>query len=158
MCLRGHKRLIMKVHEEFTTKDYTVDQGWLRVFCAPLPDGACGLLLFQHHYKEECPEFDHLHEANLGIITGGSYEHALNRITLGGEEAPIPSAYRRLSRLLVNGALIDGLKDTLSERGLLRAVAFSDSPKPHDTRLAMFDRAGFRVEDRNQRQVRILDL
>jgi hypothetical protein len=148
----------MKVHEGFTTQDYKVDQGWLRVFCAPLPDGSCGLLLFQHHYKACNDCFDHLEEANIGLLTGGSYEHAMNRIALGGEQAPIPAAYRRLARLLANGSLLDGLKDTLSERGLLRAVAYSDSPKPHDTRLAMFDRAGFRVVTRNDKQVRILDL
>lgn len=148
----------MKVHENYTTKDYTVDQGWLRVFCAPLPDGSCGLLLFQQHYIPHNVRFDHVEEANLGLITGGSYEHAMNRITLGGEQSPIPAAYRRLARLLSNGDLIDGLKDTLSERGLLRAVAYSHSPKPHDTRLAMFDRAGFRVEKREDSQVRILDL
>jgi len=149
----------MKVYDNYTTSDYNVDQGWLRVFCAPLPDGSCGLLLFQHHYKHCDQYFDHVEEAELGLITGGSFEHALNRITMGGEQAPIPAAYRRLARLLVNGTLIDGLKDTLSERGLLRAIARSDSPnKPHDTRLAACDRAGFRVEEREGVQVRILDL
>lgn len=148
----------MQVHDSYTTKDYTVDEGWLRVFCAPLPDGACGLLLFEHHFKNACPYFDHVEEANLSLITGGSYEHAMKRIDFGGEQSPIPSAYRRLARLLVNGSMIDGIKDTLSERGLLRAVAFSDSEKPHDTRLAMFDRADFRTEDRQDKQVRILDL
>ena len=148
----------MQVHESYTTKDYTVDQGWLRVFCAPLPDGSCGLLLFQHHFNKYNDLFDHLEEANIGMITGGSYEHAMNRLTLGGEQAPIPSAYRRLARLMENGSLTDGLKDTLSERGLIRAVAYTDSDKPTDTRLALFDRAGFRTETREDTEVRILDL
>jgi len=102
--------------------------------------------------------FDHKTEANLGLITGGSYEHAMNRISIGSEEVPFPAAYRRLARLLVNGDLIEGIKDTLSERGLLRAVAHADSDKPTDTRLAACDRAGFRIEEREGVEVRILDL
>ena len=148
----------MQAHNNYTTQDHKVQDGWLRIFCAPLPDGSCGLLLFQHHFKKVNDYFDPLEEANLGLLTGGSFENALKRIELGGEQAPIPAAYRRLARLLVNGSLQDGLLDTLSERGLLRAVAYSDSPKPHDTRLALFDRAGFRVEERSDKQVRILDL
>lgn len=148
----------MQVHNNYTTQDYKTPEGWLRIFCAPLPEGSCGLLLFQHHFSNVCPYFNHVEEANLGLVTGGSYENALKRIELGGEQAPIPAAYRRLARLLANGSLQDGLKDTLSERGLLRAVAYSDSDKPHDTRLAMFDRADFRVEERDDKQVRIMDL
>lgn len=148
----------MTTQDQYTTQDYKVDQGWLRVFCAPLPDDTCGLLLFQHHFQDNSPYFDHLEEANIGIVTGGSYEGAMMRLNMGGDQAPIPAAYRRLNRLLVNGSLVEGIKDTLAERGLVRAVAYSASDKPEDTRLAMFDRASFYKETRTDKEVRILDL
>ena len=147
----------MKVHEEFVTEDYNVDQGWLRVFCAPLPDESCGFLLFQHHFTKVNDVFDHKTEANIGLITGPSYQTALNRISLGGDYAPQPEAYRRIARLLKNGSLEDSLLDTLSERGLLRCVAYTDE-QPEEKRLALVERAGWREETRDGKLVYVLDL
>ena len=149
----------MRVHDEYTSEDYTVNEGWLRIFCAPLPDDSCGLILFQHHYRDAPEHLEQLEEANIGLISGGSYEGALKRMSMGGESAPYPSAYRRLNRLMMSGALNEQIKDTLAERGLLRAVAINDHKnKSDDVRLGIFDRAGWRKEKRGETTVRVLDL
>ena len=149
----------MKQHDGYTSQDSKAHKAWVRIFCTSLPDLSCGMLLFQHHFEDTSPYFDHLEEANLGIVTGGSVESAIQRINLGGEQAPIPAAYRRLNRLLEHGDMTMVIQDTLAERGLLRAVAYTDERrKSEHSRLAMFDRAGFRSEKRGDRTVRILDL
>lgn len=148
----------MKVYDGYTSEDYVGDEGWLRIFCAPLPDDSCGLLLVQHHSESHEPQFDHLTEANLGLVTGASHAQAIARITTRDAHTPLPAAYRRLARLFVNGSLIESIKDTLAERGLERAVAYNTS-YPNDTkRLDVCDRAGFRTELRHGISVKILDL
>lgn len=95
----------------------------------------------------------------MGMITGTSFDHAMKRIDMGGESAPIPAAYRRLARLIQNGDLQEALRDTLALRGLERCVAINDhSEKSDDVRLAFLDRAGWRKEKRGDTEVRILDL
>lgn len=150
--------MTVKIYDNFFTKDYTVDQGWLRVLCAPLPDDTCGLFLFQQHFKNCNQYFDHSTEANIGMITGGSFDGAMKILNQGGQPPPLPAAYRRLNRLLQNGQMEEVLKDTLAERGLERAVAYNHSEKNQAVRLAMFDRAGWRAEERDGVQIRILDL
>ena len=149
----------MKRYEDFKGINGRGDDAWARIFVTEVADLTCGLLVVEHHFKPVNDYFDHLSEANLAIISGSSFEHAMQRANNQGEHAPIPSAYRRLSRLLQHGDMTMAIQDTLAERGLVRAIAFAeDDTKPVDTRLAMFDRAGFRTEERAGKMVRILDL
>lgn len=147
------------MHEGFTSHDGEGDNAWGRVFCAAVADGSCTIIVFQHHFEKINQYFDHRTEANLALVSGGSAEVAMNRLKMDLPEHPTPAAYRRMSRLLSHGGMCDAIKDCLSERGLLRAVAYAeDDTKPEDTRMAMFDRAGFRTEQRDDKGVRVLDL
>ena len=134
------------------------DNGWARVFCAAVADGSCGLLLVQHHSEHVNEYFDYKTEANLALVTGADRKQAIQRFNKGDVEAPHnPAAFRRLSRLLIQGGLYDSILDTLAERGLLRAVAYAEK-EPEDKRLSLFDRAGFTIETRHDKRVRILEL
>lgn len=146
----------MRQYEGYTSYDSDQSDAWVRVFCAELPDKACGLLLFQHHLTaEESFPFDYKTEANLGLLTGSSLKSAVASVNHIDAKRPVyGAAMRRLARLLTHGDLTDSIQDTLSERGLERAVAYSTS----NLNLDMFERAGFKQEHRDGLLLYTLDL
>jgi len=149
----------LKQYEDFRGIDGKGDDAWARIFVTEVADTSCGLVVVGHHFAHVNEYFNPAEEASLAIVSGGSFESAMKRANNVGQHAPIPAVYRRLSRLFEHGEMTMAIKDTLAERGLLRAVAYAESDeKPVDTRLAMFDRAGFRKELRAGKLVRILDL
>lgn len=146
----------MKQHDGYKSYDSDQADAWVRIYCADLPDRTCGLLLFQHHLIEHGSlPFDIKTEANLGLLTGSSLEAAVASVNHIDAKRPIyGAAMRRLARLLTHGYLVESVRDTLSERGLERAVAYSDS----GANLDMFGRAGFKQEHRDGLLFYTLDL
>ena len=146
----------MRQYEGYKSYDSDQPDAWVRVFCADMPDRTCGLLLFQHHLivEEDFP-FDHKTEANLGLLTGSSLKSAVSSVNDITVKRPVyGAAMRRVARLLTTGDLRESIKDTLSERGLERAVAYSTK----NLNLDMFERAGFKQKHRDGLLLYTLDL
>lgn len=140
--------------EGYYSFDLQQADAWTRFFCAELPDKTCGLLLVQHHFRGDFP-FDTAKEANIGMISAGSLDNAFAGIRLGNtNEVVYPAVIRRLSRLLTNGGLIEEVKNTVAERGLERAVAYS----PDEKNLTLFERAGFEKTVRDGQDFYLLDV
>jgi hypothetical protein len=145
-------------YSNYYAQDFKDKRAWVRMFCAPLPDEAVGLLLVQHHFDAVNAYFDHATEANIGLVCAGSMQHAMNMINQGqGHLGHNAAVVRRLSRLLSNEDLSDQIGNTVALRGLERAVAYSvddDSGK----KLAMFERAGWKADQRGNKTVWVLSI
>jgi hypothetical protein len=148
----------MITDQGFTTIDYKQEFDWIRVFCAKVADDSCGLLFFQHHCTPFNDLFDHTKEANLALATGSSYIDAITNHNNKTSSSYYPAAMRRIYRLMIHGSLNNRLKDTLTERGLLRLVAYyaGENPEIRD-KYQSLDTLGWRQETRNNKIVYVLD-
>ena len=146
-----------------TDKGYKVydqdhEDAWVRIFCAEIADGSCGLLFFQHNHTPFNQYFDHKTEGNLSLSTGGTLAQAINNHNNQRADVVLYPVMRRLVRLLQYSDLNKELQDTITQRGLERLVAYAaNETTVVDNRYRVLSDLGWRREGRHGKVVYVLD-
>ena len=143
-------------HDGYVSYDLPESTHWLRMYCAPVAELGCGLVLFQQNYKHFNDYFDHATEANIGIVAAGSLQAGIEMINNGRAHiGHNPTVIRRINRLLTHGDLSTQIGNTLTERGLDAAIVYAVEGDTHK-KYKMFERAGWEKDTRADKNVFIL--